>query len=228
MKSYSEFIESDLQEREDYDRALELFERNELNEDILSGLSSSIRSKLDFIKTLAANSKAKIEDVVKLFKDSRVFKFFSSIRFDLNSLWKIVKTGYAAYGQLQRAIAEYIAKTKVGKWTEDALRGLDEWLQNHPRLKRIGGYAVAALLIYIWLNMSFTGDISYDFDFSDVLTALSGKYALSTLFAGTEGTRLLILFATGMIGLGFPWPGPTSVHFAVAVLNGLKNLVYSR
>jgi hypothetical protein len=228
MKSFNQYTVDLIQEESDYYSALTLFESNILDEGVLSALTSGVRSKLQFIQTLADSAKANIQDVLTLFKDSRVFKFFSSIRFDLNSLWKSVKTGYAVYGQIQRAIAEYVSKSKIGQWTEEALHGLDSWLQNHPKLRRVGGFAVAGLLLYIWLNMSFTGDFKYDFDFSDVLSALSGSYSLPTLFAGTDGTRLLLLFATGVIGLSFPWPGPTSVKFTVALLNGLRKLIHTR
>jgi hypothetical protein len=73
--------------------------------------------------------------------------------------------------------------------------------------------------------MSFTGDFNYDFNFSDILAAVNGKYSLTALFAGTEGTRMLLLFATGIIGLSFPWPGPTHVKFVAALINGLRKLL---
>jgi hypothetical protein len=228
MKSFTEYNSHALQEELDYYEALTLLETVELTENFLSRLTSGVRAKLDFIKTLASSAGAKIEDVVVLFKDSRVFKFFSALRFNLANLWKSIKAGFAAYAQIQRAVAEYISKSKIGRWTEEALRNLDNWLQKHPTIKRIGGFAVAGMLLYIWLNMSFTGDFSYDFDFADILSALSGKFALSTLFAGTDGTRMLLLFATGVMGLSFPWPGPTSAKLVISLLNGLRKIIKSR
>ena len=228
MKSFVEYNACSIQEEYDYYEALSLLETAELTEKVLNGLTSGVRAKLDFIKTLASTAGANLQDTLTLFKDSRVFKFFSALRFNLANLWKSIKAGFAAYAQIQRAIAEYVSKTKIGRWTEEALRDLDVWLQKHPVIKRIGGFAVAGLLLYIWLNMSFTGDLSYDFDSSDILAALSGNFALSTLFAGTEGTRMLLLFVTGVIGLSFPWPGPTSAKLALSVLNGLRKMVKTR
>lgn len=228
MKSFVEYSTVSIQEEHDYYEALSILETSELNENILNGLTSGVRAKLDFIKTLASTAGANLQDTLTLFKDSRVFKFFSALRFNLDNLWKSIKAGFAAYSQIQRAVAEYISKTKIGRWTEEALRDLDIWLQKHPTVKRIGGFAVAGMLLYIWLNMSFTGDFQYDFDSSDILAALSGKFALSTLFAGTEGTRMLLLFVTGVIGLSFPWPGPTSAKLAISLLNGLRKLVKTR
>ena len=228
MKSFVEYSTVSIQEEHDYYEALTILETAELNENILSRLTSGVRAKLDFIKTLASAAGANLQDTLTLFKDSRVFKFFSALRFNLDNLWKSIKAGFAAYSQIQRAVAKYVSKTKIGRWTEEALRDLDVWLQQHPTIKRIGGFAVAGMLLYIWLNMSFTGDLSYDFDASDILAALSGKFALSTLFAGTEGTRMLLLFVTGVIGLSFPWPGPTSAKLAISLLNGLRKLVKTR
>jgi hypothetical protein len=226
MKSYIEYNRDSLQEEADYYSALQIIESGySLNEGILDRLTSGVKSKLDFIKSIASYAQMKLEDIVTLFKDSRVFKFFNAIRFNLANLWKFVKSGLDAYTKIQKAIAEYISKTKVGKWTTEALAGLDKFLQSHPVVGRIGGVAVAGMLLYIWMNMSFTGDFSYDFDFADILAAIGGKYSLATLFGGADGTRMLLLFATGMIGLTFPWPGPTHVKFVVALINGLRKLV---
>ena len=225
MKSYLEYSEELLQEQSDYYAALSLIESGRyLTEGILDRLSSGVKAKLDFIKSLAGYASMKLEDLVTLFKDTRVFRFFNAIKFNLNTLWKYIKAGFAAYTDLQKAIAEYVAQTKIVKWTTEALHGLDSFLQNHPKIRRIGGFAVAGMLIYIWLNMSFTGNADFDFDFSDVLRAVGGSYSLGALFGGTDGTHLLMLFATGVIGLSFPWPGPTHVKFVAALVNGLRKL----
>jgi hypothetical protein len=73
--------------------------------------------------------------------------------------------------------------------------------------------------------MTFTGNADYDFDMSDMILALGGGFSLSALFGGPEGTALLMLFATGMLGLSFPWPGPQHIQFVGAVLYGSAKLV---
>lgn len=221
MLTFAEHIEY-----RDYMAACRIIESgNVLNEGILDKLSSGIKSKLSFFQDIAKYANRKLDDLLYLFKDSRVFKFFSAIKFSFQNLWKYLQMGFKAYTDIQKAIAGYLSKTKVGKWTEEALLGLNKFLQSHPKLKRVGGVAVAGLLLYIWLNMSFTGDFIYDFDFSDLLNALRGKFDLAALFSGTDGTRLLLLFATGLMGLGFPWPGPTHVKLVTAVITGLTRLI---
>lgn len=73
--------------------------------------------------------------------------------------------------------------------------------------------------------MTFTGNADYDFDMGDMISALMGKFSLSGLFAGPGGMALLMLFATGALGLSFPWPGPQSIQFVGAVLYGSAKMV---
>ena len=178
-----------------------------------------------FIKELKNKLSVKLKDLLSLFKDKLVFKFFAKIKFSMSYLFKLVKKGFKAYKEVIKAIGEYIASTKIGKWTEEKLRDLDEFLAKHPKTKRIAGVAVAGILVYIWLNMTFTGNADYDFDMGDMLLALGGGFTLSKLFAGPEGMALLTLFATGMLGLSFPWPGPQHIQFISAVVYGSAKLV---
>ena len=178
-----------------------------------------------FVQDLKNKLSIKLKDLLSLFKDKSVFKFFAKIKFSMDYLFKLVKAGFKAYKQVIKVIGEYIASTKVGKWTEEKLKELDAFLAKHPKTKRIAGLAVAGILVYIWLNMTFTGNADYDFDMGDMITALGGGFTLSTLFAGPEGMALLTLFATGVLGLSFPWPGPQHLQFIGAVVYGSAKLV---
>ena len=71
-------------------------------------------------------------------------------------LFSLIKKGFKAYKEVIKAIGEYVASTKVGKWTEQKLKDLDAFLAKHPKTKRIAGMAVAGILIYICLNMTLT------------------------------------------------------------------------
>lgn len=186
-------------------------------------IPSFLSKQYNFVKDLASKLSVSIKDLAKLFMNKNVFNFFSKIKWSFEFVFDLAKRGLAIYRDILNAISEYISKTKVGKWTEEKLRDLDNFLKNHPKLKRVVGVGVAALLIYIWFNMTFTGDVEYDFSLVDVITALAGKFSLTQLFAGTDGIKLLLLFATGVIGISFPWPGPTSVKFIFAVVKSLAD-----
>jgi GNAT superfamily N-acetyltransferase len=83
------------------------------------------------------------------------------------------------------------------------------------------GVVVAGMLAYIWFNMTFIGNPAFDFDMSNLLAAMGGKFALADIFAGSKGAALLMLFFTGSVGLTFPWPGPNKVKFILAILGTL-------
>lgn len=189
--------------------------------DALRSAGAAIKARVEWLSDLAKATKVRLSDLVQLFKDTRVYRIFAAVGWSMQRLHDLLRRGFAAYRTLLGAVAEYAAQTRVGRWTEDKLRGLDAWLQRHPKLARIGGLAVAGLLVYIWFHMTFTGDATYDFGMDDVLKALSGEFSLAKLFSGRDGMKLLMLFATGMLGLSFPWPGSPGVLFTASVVQSL-------
>lgn len=175
-----------------------------------------------FAQSVSKVLRMDVKDLLKLFVKGPVLKFFKKIKWSFEKIWKLLKTGWKAYQELYKAIDEYMAETRVGKWTNEKLKEMDEWLKNHPKVKRMGGPAIAAIIIYLWFQMSFTGDFEFDFDFSDVLAALSGSYALSEIFT----PRFLMAVAAGVfIGASFPWPGPQTVHFIGSILYSVGKAV---
>lgn len=193
-----------------------------LNEGVFKDITVGISMKLDFIREIARQLKIEASELVKLFMDKDVFKFFQRIGWNLKKLFNIAKKGFKLAGILADVIAEYAEKKGISKWTEAEFKKLDGYLKKHPKTKKIIGVGVASILIFIWLNMSFTGDPAYDFNFSDVLDALSGDISLTDIFTGKEGIKLMLLFTTGMItGLSFPWIGATSVQFVGGVIYSL-------
>ena len=212
-----------------YEEFCKFVKENKLDSEVVVLNELAIPGKLkkiwSFLKELKDIIKVKIMDLAKLFMNKLVFKFFAKIKFSMKYLFDLVKKGFKAYKEVIKAIGDYISKTKVGRWTEDKLKDLDAFLAKHPKTKRIAGMAVAGILIYIWLNMTFTGNADYDFDMGDMILALGGGFTLSTLFAGPEGMALLTLFVTGVIGLSFPWPGPQHFQFIGAIVYGSAKLV---
>jgi len=177
---------------------------------------------IQFFKDLASQLKLKLADILRLFKDSRVVKFFSKFKWDFKKLWEFLQQGWSNAKELMKVIREYVENNKIVKWTTDHLRALDDFLQSHPKTKRMLGFGLAALLVYIWLTMAFSGDPAYDFDMSDVLNAFSGSYSFANIFGGANGVKLLMLFITGaVLKAGFPWPGPQQIQFAGSIIYSL-------
>jgi hypothetical protein len=185
------------------------------------------RDAVAFVKTkffidVAKATKSSLASVVKLFKDPRVIKFFKGIKWSFTNLYKLLKKGMKAYRDLQKLIGEFLAETKIGKWTTENLKKLDDWLARHPKTRALAGVAVGALLIYFWFNQSFIGDPSFDFDMTYILNALAGKFSLADLFGGPGGMMLLLAIAVGMgTGASFPWPSPASAKFVAAIIGTL-------
>jgi hypothetical protein len=227
MKSFTRH--ADEREFQLYLEVIRFQENDQQLNEFVSAVSGALRKYYDFIKEIAETTKLGIKKIADFLKDRFVFRFFKAIRFSLTRLFDLAKSGLKHYRYLQEAIATYVAQSRVGKWTEEKVKELDLFLQRHPKAKRIAGVAVAALLIYIWLNMSFTGDLDYDFDQSSIFAALAGSYSLTELFTGANGMKLLTLFATGkLLGVGFPWPGPQSALFVGSMLYGLAKFAKNK
>jgi hypothetical protein len=192
------------------------------------------RDAVAFVKTkffidIAKATKSSLASVIKLFKDPRVVKFFKGIKWSFQNLYKLLKKGYQAYRQLQKLIGDFLAETKVGKWTTENLKKLDAWLEKHPKTRAFAGIAIGALLIYFWFNQSFIGDPAFDFDMSYILDALAGKFSLADIFGGSSGMMLLLAIAVGMsTGASFPWPSPASIKFIGAIIGTLSMKVGKR
>jgi hypothetical protein len=207
-----------------FEKYTNLFLQGRLDE---FSIPKAIKDKFEFIKELSVETGFKIKDLFKLFLNKYVFKFFTLIGWSITKLFNIVKSGYKAYQDLQKVITEYVHSNKVIQWTKNELEKLDTFLSKHPKTRRIVGVAVAVagLLIYIWLTMSFTGDALDDFDITMVFASLTGHATLSDVFGTPAGTKMLMLFVTGAItGLGFPWGGSSLFKFSIAVIVSLAKL----
>lgn len=232
MKQLSLYLNESIGgDNELYEMFIEHCNSHDINEgfvDWFKSIPQKLQPVIDLIKSIVETVKVNVKDLVNLFMNSKVFEFFKMIGFQLSKLYDIVKKGFDVYHTFQKQIAKYISEHKILKWSETELIKLDNWLKNNKVLMHISGIAVSAMLLYIWMNMSFIGDFSFDFDFSDIMLAIVGKFSLAKLFAGESGTRMLLLFATGMLGLSFPWPGPTSIKIAISAINGLAKIIKSK
>jgi len=215
-----------LTEEQSYFEAISVLENNVLTEDILSTLSPKTKSKLSFFRAFAKSAGKDVLKMIEFFKNVKIFKFFKAVKFSMVLLYKKLKLGFKAYQELLNVVAEYLASTKIVKFTEKHMKSFDLFLEKHPIAKKMTGIVVGGILLYIWLNMSFSGDFSYDFSFEDMISAVQGTFTLHELFAGTEGVKMLTLFFIGVgTGLSFPWPGAQSTQLAVGLATSLSKII---
>jgi hypothetical protein len=53
--------------------------------------------------------------------------------------------------------------------------------------------------------MTFIGDLDYDFNFGDIINAISGNFSIEQLFFSSSGLMLITLFGVGnFMGISFP------------------------
>jgi len=217
--SFREYLE--LEEQNEYEEFCAFDISDALNEGILSRLSPKLKKKIDFVKQAARAAGENIKDVFVLFKNTVVFKFFQKIGWNFLKLFKLIKQGFKLYNTLLKAIAQFVAKNPVTKWTDEKLKELDAFLKQHPRAKKIIGIGVAALLVYIWFSVGFTGDIETDFDMSSIIGAFTGSFTLTDLFSGAAGITIITLLFAGTFRLGFPWPSSSNIQFISAIIGTL-------
>lgn len=175
-----------------------------------------------FFDDLAESLKVKLTDILELFKDWRIVKFFGKIGWSFKVLYEKIKDGLKVIKPFTDAVKDYVEKNKVVRWTTEHVKQFDEFLKKHPTGRKLAGVALAAMLLAIFFVMADSGDPTYDFDYSDVLSLLSGHFDLVSIFAGAEGVKLLTLFSVGAFAkITFPWP--SLVSFAGAIIFTLAN-----
>lgn len=186
--------------------------------DKLKKIPENLKGVWRFVEELAKSSRMKIDEWVNLLKNSTIFKFFELCSFNLKKVYNTIYDAYTGLvKKLLKEISDYARRYKIVKWTDDALKKLDDYLKKNPRFKRIMGISLAAFLIYMNLHVTYIGDFKFDFDMTDISNALLGKYTLLDVLGGDKGIALLSLFVLNSAGLSFPWNTPVKL---VGILGG--------
>lgn len=192
-----------------------LYLENKLQEFLIP---KAIKEKFDIIKELAKKMKVRFKDLLVLFMDKVVFSIFQYFKWNLKKLGEFLKKGFYAYREFWKVLAEYVRKNKVVQWTDEQLNKLDQYLQNHPKIKRIAGIGVAGILLAIWLNMAFIGDFPDDMNLEDIYEALKGNYKLTDLFTSQKGIKMIIQLILGISGLSYLYTTNTWLDFCIALI----------
>ena len=165
----------------------------------------------NFLKDWAKKAKQPLSKVRKTMTNKNTFSIAKLNDFSVDKVLENAKKGFKAYQKILNyvpdKIANKLAKTKFGQKKEKYLKKLDNFLQKHPKLKRIMGVAAAAGVTYAWTKMTFIGDPEYDLDLSAAAAAAaSGDFKMADLFSGEIGTKFLVLTAVGATtGLTAPY-----------------------
>lgn len=197
-------------------------------------LSEGVREVFSFARQLAFSMGSKIQSVIKLLKDSEIFKFFASFKFDMAHLQKAMYLAMDSYKKIVHFLPDLatdlaeigihkISDTKQGQKIQAATNKINDWVKSHKAILAVSGIVLALLLIVIWVNMSTTGDPDYDFSFSDVVDAVTGKLTLVDFFNSREGIKSLILLAVGLLGFNPVRYFGNGINMVLAVVKTLAD-----
>lgn len=212
-------LELDAVTYEEYCAALAHMMGQELSFSLPGPLMKWIEEAKDLFKQIADEIGASVMDLIAMFRHKDIFMLMKGVGFSLAKIMKalaklpsLITKGLLAV--MHTIIASGILdKLKSGAMTVDAL------LNKYPILKMLVGPALAGLLLYMWLNMSFIGDFSYDFDMGTIIDAFKGAFTLHDLFLTPEGLAMLALFAVGSFtGLSVAWLGENTLNLLIALL----------
>ena len=165
----------------------------------------------NFLKDWAKKGKQPLDKVRKTMMNKNTFSIAKLNNFSVDKVFEMAKKGFKGYQKIVNYVPNKIAKklsqTKFGQAKEKYLVKLDDYLKEHPKLKRVMGIAAAAAVTYAWTKMTFIGDPEYDLDLSAVASAAAlGEVSFADLFSGEMGTKFLVLTAVGAApGLTAPY-----------------------
>jgi len=171
------------------------------------------------IQKVGKDFKMNFRDLIEAFKNREVYDMLKAFGFNFKLIFRAIGAfTNALRGGLLEVFKE-LSRTKTFQKIRSGAVKVDEVLNKYPILKRLTGVIIAGLLLYIWLNMTFIGDLDYDFNFSDTVAALHGSFSIADIFTSPEGLMLITLFGTGAaFGLSVPWLGKSLYNLTVAIV----------
>ena len=202
----------------DFDGDIKVPQQESINENLKLILEIDERMTLEegvkfnnFLKDWAKRGKQPLDKVRKSMMNKNTFSIAKLNKFSVDKVFESAKKGFKAYQKIMNyvpnKIAHKLSQTKFGQKKEKALVKLDDYLKEHPKLKRVMGIGAAAAVTYAWTKMTFIGDPEYDLDLSAAATAAAvGDVSFANLFSGEMGTKFLVLTAVGATtGLTAPY-----------------------
>lgn len=184
-----------------------------------SGLVKAFGDMKEHLQQIADDFKVGFAEVIKAFKQKDIFALLKGIGFNIKAMWKALHTFTALVPKGLFNVFDKLVKSGALDKLKSGAMKIDELLHAHPILARLGGIAIAGLLLWIWFNMSFTGNPQFDLNVDTILMAFHGHYSLTDLFLSPDGLTMLTLLGAGMFtGIGV-------AYFAAETLGGYANLL---
>ena len=144
----------------------------------------------------------------KAFKEPTFFNFMKAFGFSIQKMLKaVLGLTELLHGGLQGIFIE-LNKLKIFQQVQSGAMSIDQVLSHYPMLKKVSGPVLAALILIGWINMTFIGNVKYDFKWDQMLNAVKGKETIASVLTGPKGMMFLALLALGTTtGFGVAWFG---------------------
>ena len=199
----------------------------QLNEgmlDSLKGLTGRIGELISNAKKTMAevldDTKLETKDLIKAFKNKEVFNVLKRFGFSIKKMLSATKQGVKYLNAGLSKVFKEIHNNKIVQKIHSGVMTVDEFINKHPILNKVGGVVVAGILLWIWLNMSFTGvSLDYDIDQGALLDALAGKYSLADLFTSPDGLKTIAFLSLGLSGISVTgYLGSTAYNLTMSII----------
>jgi hypothetical protein len=183
------------------------------------GLIQVFRDLRMGIEKIARDFSMNVGDLVEAFKQRDVFEILKAFGFNIALMFRAINEFTKAIRGGLLEVFRLMSRQGVFRQIRSGAIKIDDVMRKYPKLSAVTGIVIAGILLYIWLNMSFIGNLDYDFNFSDIVNALKGTFSLADLFTSPEGLMLIALFGTGAaFGLSIPWLGKTTYNLLLAIV----------
>jgi hypothetical protein len=170
------------------------------------------------IEKISRDFKMNIPDLIEAFKQREVFDLLKAFGFNFALMFRVIGEFTKAVRGGLLEVFRLMHRHGVFRQIRNGTMKIDEVMKRYPKLAAATGIVIAGILFYIWLNMTFIGDLDYDFNFEDIVNALKGTFSITDLFGSPEGLMLITLFGTGTaFGLSIPWLGKTAYNLILAI-----------
>ncbi len=190
---------------------------NILNESISSVIPSFLREIKQVILEIAKDTKEDISSFMELLKDRNVFTFLHKIGLTLGL--RLIKSFSILISKPLEVVFKELHSTALFNKIVENKGTMNDFLEKNPVLKTMSKYALAGMLIFIWLNVSFTGSIDFDMDLSIINDAISGKYTIVDFLTSKDLVKSMVLVFTGAVmSISFIWMGSSVYNVLLALL----------
>lgn len=178
------------------------------------------------ISDIASQAKVGVQELILAFKNKDLYALFKALHFNLKTLWKAIHEFTSLIPKGITKVFEDLHKSGVLDAPIKGIKAVDEILNKYPLLKKLAGPAIAGLLLYMWLSMSFLGNPDWDFDMTTIIQALLGHFTIYDLFASPEGLATVTSFLIGTLtGISFPWLASNIANLVIALIyTSVKNM----